>query len=354
VKKKVAIVEIGGSHDECILTQVIALKRADCYTVFCGTSKMYHANGEFQNYFDEFHEMVLPKTMIGDFLCMRNLNRWLKNQMVTKVILNTAQGGHMRNLCFTSYKDMEFYGILHTIKLLKGSFTQHLISKKVKNYFLLNDQLLRNAGEVKGLNLHSFYPLDYPSFEATIEKPVDQLLIAIIGGVENRRKDLSGFVKFAKASPTYIRFVFLGKSDPAHQDVIDFKERLNELNLAPKVMLFDDFVNQSEFDAYLKATDGILPLVHPNTPSAEEYFLRQISGAINVSFSYKIPMMIHENYKYWEDFNAGVIFYSNENINEKFIQYCEKLPELKQELQQNPKFSKQLQQQIFLDVILNY
>lgn len=349
---KVAIVEIGGSHDECILTQVIALKQTNCYVVFCGTSKMYHSNFEFEKFFDEFHEITLPQSMLGDFFCMRNLNKWFLKNKITKVILNTAQGGHMRNLCLTSNKSIKFYGILHTIKLLQGSFTQSLISKKVKDYFVLNDQLMVNAGKVKGLNLHSFYPLDYPIYDLEIAKPEDEIWITVIGGVENRRKDLSGFVNFAKETTANIRFIFLGKSDVNHPDVIDFKSHLDEKNLNSKVKLFDDFVTQAEFDAYLKVTDGILPLVHPGTPSAEEYFSRQISGAINVAFSYKIPMMIHEHYNQWEDFNQGIVFYSLENLNSRFVDFCGKLISLKQDLQQNQKFSKELQQKKFSNVVL--
>lgn len=349
---KVAIVEIGGSHDECILTQVIALKQVNCYTIFCGTRKMYDSNTEFKEHFDEFYEVALPKTMLGDFFCMRNLNKWFLKNKVSKVVLNTAQGGHMRNLCLTSNKNIKFYGILHTIKLLQGSFTQSLISKKVKDYFVLNDQLILNAVKVKGINLHPFYPLDYPTYDSEISKPKDEIWITIVGGVENRRKDLSGFVNFAKETADNVRFIFLGKSDINHSDVIDFKFRLDENNLNAKVTLFNDFVTQAAFDAYLKVTDGILPLIHPRTPSADEYFSRQISGAINVAFSYKIPMMIHEHYNHWEDFNQGIVFYSLENLNARFVDFCGKLTSLKQDLQQNQKFSKELQWKKFTNVVL--
>src|SRR5690606_31802813 len=112
-------------------------------------------------YSDEFHEVVLPQSMFGDFFAMVHLNKWLVKNKIDCVVANTAQGGHIRNLCLTASSHVKFFGIIHTIKLLKGSFTQVLISKKIKNYFVLNDTLKKYAGGQEGLTIHSFYPLSY-------------------------------------------------------------------------------------------------------------------------------------------------------------------------------------------------
>lgn len=351
-QQRIAIVEIGGSHDECILSQVIALKNSGCWVVFCSTKEMYERNVHFSKWFDEFHEIILPKKMMGDFFAMRNLNKWFSKNGISKVILNTAQGGHMRNLCLTSHRNVQFFGILHTTKLLEGSFTQNLISKKVKHYFVLNETLKQKIVPPKGMTIHSFYPLNYPSFSKVIEKPTDEFWVTIIGGVEFRRKDLKGFISFAKSTPDTVKFIFLGKSDASHNDVQQFHRLLEEHNLLSKVTLFDTFIDQETFDAYLKKTDGILPLVHPDTPSADEYFNRQISGAINVAFSYGIPMMIHEAYKNWTDFQSGVQFYNLSNQLEQFVDLMQRKKEFEEALQLNPTFSKDFQQEKFAGVIL--
>lgn len=352
-QQRIAIVEIGGSHDECILSQVIALKNSGCWVVFCSTKEMYERNEHFSKWFDEFHEIILPKKMIGDFFVMQKLNKWFAQNAISKVILNTAQGGHMRNLCLTSHRKTQFFGILHTTKLLEGSFTQNLISKKIKHYFVLNDTLKQKIKPPKGITIHSFYPLDYPSFGKEIEKPTDEFWVTIIGGVEFRRKDLKGFISFAKNTPANVKFIFLGKSDTSHSDVQQFNQLLEENNLLSKVTLFDTFIDQKTFDAYLKKTDCIVPLVHPDTPSADEYFNRQISGAINVAFSYSIPMMIHEAYSNWEDFQSGVQFYNLSNQSEQFVELMQRKKEFADALILNPTFSKVLQQEKFANVILN-
>src|SRR5690606_9472591 len=98
MKKRVAILEIGGSHDECILSQLIGLKHAGAAIYFCSTKAMIDRNPHFHIYVDHFHEIKLPHKAIGDFLEMKNLNKWFVKNQIEAVVCNTAQGGHIRNL----------------------------------------------------------------------------------------------------------------------------------------------------------------------------------------------------------------------------------------------------------------
>lgn len=353
MQKRVAIVEIGGSHDECILSQVMGLKAEGAWVVFCGSKAIYEKNSLFAQYFDAFHEVVLPRTMLGDVRAMRNLNKWFVQENIAVVVCNTAQGGHIRNLSLSANRKIQFVGIIHTIKMLQGSFTQKLISTKIKRYFVLNDTLLQKVGKVPGLSIESFYPLNYPRFENQVQKPAGEFWIAVIGGVENRRKDLLGFVEMAKQTGDNVQFYFLGKSDAQKQEVIAFKTVLEENNLSKRVHLFDSFLSEQELDSYLSAVDGIFPLVHPNTPSADEYFSRQISGGINIAFSYKIPMMIHENYADWEDFQQGVVFYNLTNFTEQFLVFQHRHADLAEQLKLCHKFNSETQNQMFAKYVLN-
>lgn len=352
MQKRVAILEIGGSHDECILSQLIGLKAANCWIVFCGTREMLKKNSRFETYIDAFHEVILPHSTFGDFFAMVRLNKWFLANAIDVVIANTAQGGHIRNLCLTAPSKVKFLGIIHTIKMLDGSFTQSLISRKIKQYFVLSDTLKKYVGEKPGIHIHSFYPLSYPHFSQQIEKLPGEFRVAIIGGVENRRKDLDGFLTMAQATPEHVQFYFLGKSNLESDEVKLFEQRLSDLQLTSRVHLFNTFVSEELFDAHLQETDAIFPLVHPETPSADEYFSRQISGAINVAFSYKIPMMIHENYQDWEDFQSGVVFYNLANFQVQFSSFLSHHRGLKEQLVSNPKFSSEIQNQQFARVVL--
>lgn len=353
MNSRVAIVEIGGSHDECILSQLIGLKEAGAWIALCATRNLYERNPKFATLVDEFHEVVFPKTAIGDFQVMRKLNKWFAQEKISRVVCNTAQGGHIRNLTLTAAKNVRFFGLIHTIKMLDGRFTQRLISGKIKDYFILNQTLVDYADKPTGIRLHVFYPLSYPSFNLTIEKDQNECWISVIGGIENRRKDLDGLVQMLRLMPLNVKLILLGKSDEQSEDFKNFFAQLKANNLENRVAYFNHFLEQEMFDAYLKNTDAIFPLVHPGTPSADEYFTRQISGAINVAFSYKIPMMIHADYSDWQDFQTGVVFYEFENFQKQFEVFVNNLADLKISMFNNPTFDARAQNQNFAEIVLS-
>jgi hypothetical protein len=149
------------------------------------------------------------------------------------------------------------------------------------------------------------------------------------------------------------RFIFLGKSDFSHPDVIAFNNYLKDAEIEDNVQLFDAFVSAEKFDAYLKETDFIWPMVHPNTPSAAEYFKNQISGAMNVSFGYKIPMFIHQEYaQKWKDFEFAVP-YSLDNFTLQVLKANDEQLLLQEKLKSAEKFNPLFQEKKYLDFIFN-
>jgi len=98
------------------------------------------------------------------------LNAFFKKSGISKVILNTAQGAHIRNLCLTSSGAVEFIGIIHTLKKFQGSYTQKVINRKIKKYFVLNDYFLEKIDPPKEIRVSSFYPLRFPYFDTKLHK----------------------------------------------------------------------------------------------------------------------------------------------------------------------------------------
>jgi hypothetical protein len=353
--EKVALVEFGGSHDECLMAQFIALKEKGCHITFVSTQEMFNRNAFLHCYIDEFKTIQFSGKAFKDFSVIRKLNSYFKTNGLTKVILNTAQGAHVRNLCLTAPKKIEFIGIVHTLKKFQGSFTQKLINLKIRKYLVLNDFFLSKITIQRDIHVASFYPLRFPKFEKEIEKKHEEKWITIIGGVENRRKDLIGSIPLMQELVLKgFHFIFLGKSDVNHPDVLYFNQFLKDAGIENQVKLFDSFVSAEEFDAYLKATDLIWPMVHPNTPSADEYFKNQISGAMNVSFAYKIPMLIHQDYfNQWEDFSHA-ISYNMENFAQKVIEGYEKKDRIVQALKETEKLDPSFQENKYLEFIFEH
>lgn len=349
--ERVAIVEFGGSHDECILSQLIALKQRGCHITFVCTKSLHLRTPYFNEYLNEVLYVDLLGAALGDFKEMIRLNRFFSTNGISKVILNTAQGGHVRNLCLTASPNVEFIGIIHTLKKFQNSFTQRLIDFRVKKYLVLNDYFLDKIKDKKGRFVESFYPLRFPTFSKIIAKPHDEIWITIIGGVETRRKDLMGSMELMKNSPNNIRFIFLGKSDINSIDRKSFEIEIEGSDLAERIVLFNEFVKAEDFNAYLNATDIIWPMVHPNTPSSVEYFRNQISGAINVAFAYKIPLLIHRDYaNTWGDLKNS-IGYDLNNFQSDLLSGISDLERLRSSLPTNQKFDPEFQEKKYIDLI---
>lgn len=313
--QKIALVEIGGSHDECLLTQMIALHEHSCEILLICNPELLERNPHFSKWISAELVVNIRGSKSEQRKEISRVWRWMQEQGVQKAVLNTAQGGMMRALCWKAlFSKIEFVGILHTTRKLEGSFTQKLIHWKIKKYLFLSEFLLSKVKAPKGIELDYFYPIDFP---VRVEpKTHEGTRIAIIGGVERRRKDLDGFCSMLEMVGENVHFTFLGYSNPEHLDVLWLKEELRKRDKTGQVTIFEQFVDHQIFAEELSKSDWILPLVHPDTPSADQYFKNQISGAMTVAFGFQIPMLIHESFAQIEEMKEAANYYSMDSFAE--------------------------------------
>ena len=351
-QKPVALIEIGGSHDECLLSQLCAIHAAGRKTLLITTPEVIDRNPAFQDCVDEFFPVDMSRDKSSKKKGVGKIWDKLKSEGVEKVVLNTAQGNLVRLLCWKAlFHKVEFVGVIHTTRMFTESFTQKLIHKKVKKYLLLSEYLLSTVIPPRGIQLDYFYPIRFHQGEKTVQS--DKKLITIIGGVENRRKDLAGFTELIKSlKRDDVQFVFLGKSDPSNEDVKNFQKEIEKSGLSGMVRTFDHFVDQDTFDAHLKATTLILPIVHPDTPSADQYFKNQISGAMSVAFGYKIPMLIHKAYAHIEEMQAASFYYEQSQFSTVLDEALVNSETKRADLQNNPKYHTETQEKRFVDFVL--
>ena len=228
VPETIALLEIGGSHDECLYSQLFALKSVNKKVLLICTAELKERNPHFDAFVDDYFIVAFTKSKLKNLGVIKQIFRHMKTQKVSKSVLNTAQGGNIRNLCLLAlFSKIEFIGIIHTTRKFQGSFTQKIINRKIKKYFLLSHFLLSKVTAPKGIELDYFYPIRFWN-QSTERKQHDKLNITIIGGVENRRKDLDGFLTMIRSVNQNVHFTFLGKSDPGNADVINFKTRIEE------------------------------------------------------------------------------------------------------------------------------
>ncbi|MFN5910344.1 MAG: hypothetical protein ACK45H_03325 [Bacteroidota bacterium] len=354
MNKRIALVELHDSHDECLLSQLYALKNAGCHVTLICTERVNARNPFFLPYVDVLETIELTGDAWGDFNKMRRLIHYFRREKIEKVVFNTAQGGNVRNLCLLAPKEIEFIGIIHTLNKFRGSFTQRIIDRKIRKYFVLNGHFLTQIPPRKGRSVTSFYPLRFPAFQVELEKPHGELWIGVIGGVENRRKDLLGSVELIAQLPDHVKVFFLGKSDPKHENSADFLSALAKKGMNSRVKIFDHFVAAEEFDAHLRKMDLIWTMIHPETTCAQEYFSNQIPGGLNIALAYGIPMLNHAYYvKEWEDLKYS-IGYTLDTFKEDFENGTKGIDILRSEMKSVPRFTAVFQEKSYLDLLFQH
>lgn len=351
---KIALIEFGESHDECLLSQAKALYGNDLKVYLYCSASLWERNPAIQKYIIEHIEIKNDSSWRSQINLALFLRKTLLKNKINKLVFNTAQGALVRNLCLISPKKIEIIGILHTIKKLKNSFTQKIISLKIKKYLVLNQSLLNNLKTSSKINIGVFYPLEYSLGKQTLLKEKNKTWIVIPGEVQQRRKDLLGSVEMMKEAcqkNKNLLFIFLGRNDPNWQETKKFIALLNKENIYNNCMFFNEFIDNDLFMSFVQKADFLWPMVHPNTESANEYFVNQISGTINLSFSLKIPLLIHQDYSSWEDFNSSGILYTKSNFSSKLNSGVEQRDFIINKMKNCSNFSKDKQLSKYLNFI---
>ncbi len=346
--EKVALVEFGGSHDECLMSQMLALKSVRTTLVWVTTESMYQRCSYLHHLIDQVYFVHLKQKAWTDFKTMKALVGFIKKEGISKIIFNTAQGGNVRNLAFLLPKSIEAFGIIHTLRKFNGSFTQRLINRKIKKYLVLSDDLLKRTEIPTGLTISSFYPVDFPHFDLKLEKAANEIWICLTGGVETRRKDLSSMLGIIEHTPDFVKFIFLGKSDMNDPGTRHFLGQIEQNKWTNRITWFDSFVSQELFDAYLKQADFLLPLIHPDTPSSEQYINNQISGAFLLSFSYQIPLLIHHSFETETDLKLSSCFYDLDTFPESLEKAIDQHPKIQNKIKTTEKWQPEFQYRKYL------
>ncbi|WP_257666457.1 hypothetical protein [Parapedobacter tibetensis] len=315
--KRIALVEVGGSHDECLYSQCLFLHgHADTILVI---------TADLEPRVTACKELVLSVKIFGfqssqsfQWKNVWKLYRYLLEQKFDRVVFNTAQGGIKKLFILPFPRSMRLIGTIHnTHKFYKG-IGQRIISSKIKKYLVLNDYLLPSVASLKGLQFSSYYPAFFPKLATPnqITKPAGETWICIPGQVSLQRRDYLGLIKAVKQAELESRwkFILLGNAKGNDGDMI--KQQANELGLQSSFILFDAFVPYELLHAYMQLADAVMPLIHPSTPGFVLYQHHKITGAFNMAFAFKKPLLMEASFRGIEDFKENAIFYDVQTLSE--------------------------------------
>ncbi|MDP1675346.1 MAG: hypothetical protein Q8L88_00660 [Bacteroidota bacterium] len=316
--KSIALIEFSSSHSECLYTQLLFLKNAG-YTVHLIIPEDLRAEVDGFNNVDSIKYIDPGHGFRGRWSCVFDVRNYLVSNGIRKVLFNTAEGNHVRDFCISAPFQIEFGGTIHHVNKLYKSFTQKLISLRVRKYFVLNDYLLERVSHHQRLSVGSYYPIFFPQNNNHYEqKPEGEIWIGIPGIVEFRRRDYKGLLEqLARCKPdAKLKFIVLGKCALSNGDGAEVRTIVRDLNLESQFQFFSDFIPRDTYLSYVRQCDFLLPLIHPSTSLYDIYGRWQISGAYNLGFGFAKPMLVHRALEHISDFRSTCYFYEIDEMVE--------------------------------------
>jgi glycosyltransferase involved in cell wall biosynthesis len=275
------------------------------------------------------------------------------------VFFHTAQGNIVRELGFLLPRRYKFIGVHHNAdKLIRGrSFSQNLISRRMKHYFVLADYVKENLLPLipRNIFLEDVYTVYYDKPEGFREIPkTRKLRVAIPGAVEQSRRDFFGLLEALKKYPLSpeVEFVVLGNGRRGEGPAL--REQLKAAGLESHFTFFDAYVSAADMASYMASSDVLLPLMHPGMKYFTLFSQYKISGTYNWAYGYKKPMLMHQELHRLKTFHDVSIGYDMETLVETLNTLAQDptpLAKITQNIQQDPRFDFAHQKRKYSDFV---
>ena len=305
----VAIVEFNNFHDECIYSQVVYLKSSAEVKVFLVCNYRMKNRIQYLNMFEDILTVRSNQWGVGH---LKILN-FLKRNRIEKVIFNSSLYKPVSNLLrICSSKKRDYFGLVHNKKLLIENKNSQLV-KRMKGYFFLNDYLLDDIDNYLFVKKKctSYYPIFFQKHKAIpLVKQTDEIWVTIPGRMQKSRRDYDTLLNCFKSGKLNknVKLLFLGQSVFVKDHGQDIRKEFEKYDTNQSCIFWDKFIDKDVFQSYMEKSDFILPLIHSNHVSIEEY-KNKISGSFNLAFGYNIPLIMDHFFRQFEDFERTSLFY---------------------------------------------
>lgn len=342
---KIALIEVGDFHDECLYSQLQFLQTEDIEVTLFVNEKI---KSRIEGFSSPCNIVYLDlSSKVKKYRCWFNMWRSIVFGSFSKVIFNSAESNIYKFIQFSFPKHIELIGTLHNGQNLKLKPKQKIISKKLNKYFVLNDFVAKAISREKltTKELASFYPIFFPKFETSLQKPENEIWMTVPGVISFDKRDYSIF-KDLKLNDN-IKIIFLGRAN--NTDALTFKEEAKTYPSFKNFVFFEAFIPNDLFHDYIKHSDYILPLIHPNNEFFNYFLKYKISGSYNLAFAYKKTMLIEQSFSEIEDFKETAFFYDANHFERIF----DVIIPSEKKTYKNPKWSFEFQKKNYLDYIFS-
>ncbi len=321
IKKKAALIELGGSHAECLYAQISFLHHAQYEVhVICNRHLwplLERMEGIAGHQLHDIGHATKNRAQV-----VRAIKKYLRQHGIQRAVINTTEATGIRGLALgLLFRKISLTGLVHNARKLNSGFTlRKLIGLKIKKFFVLNDAQLPHIHPPQGVTVRSFYPVFFPqpgplpAGEQAVTKAPGECWVCIPGSIELGRRDYPALLQQLEKEglPANLKLIFLGGYNPVEPSLqhSNLPAQLATLPQRDQLVTFaPGLVPQQVFDAWLRQADAILPLLHPGVDKFAEYHTTRISGAYNLSFGYRIPLLMEDSFNSWEDLRRHAVFY---------------------------------------------
>lgn len=319
---KTALIEIGGSHGECLYSQILMMRQGGREPLVILSEELRPMAQRWGENLELHYLSWDRKSRIQTWKTLWKIRKIILDRGVRELVLNTAQSNLARNFCLLPFPGrIGFAGTLHDMGKLRPLGSQWQISQRVRHYFVLNDYLLDHPAlqRFPRLQFSSYYPLYFPPVAKAWEKPPGEIWIAIPGKLEFGRRDYGLLLQAISRLPlpeiSRLRFLILGQSAHAYGDRNRFLEELKRLGGQSLFQTWEGFLPDDLLHAGIQAADWVMPLNPGRGPQGPSpYLYRQVSGAFNLAFGFRKPMILHQDYASLEDFRHQNLFYQESSL----------------------------------------
>lgn len=312
MNNNVLILEIGGSHIECVHTMTHFMHLKNCHVHVACNEKLIDSLIEKDKLSGilPLPDNIQSSNQINLFLRLRS---YIKAKKIETVIINTVELTLVRNMLFFLPR-LNYTGIIHNAIKLEKSFTiTKLVSKKVKKMLVLGNFLLDKIDPAHVFKTMAFFPVYFPEPQQNnLVKPLGEYWIVIPGLATANRRNYEKLIKeFANsdAIPASFKFIFLGKYD---LDEIVSNEIKQAKWWRQHIITFNHFIDYNTFHSWMKLSDIVLPLIKSGDDD-DFYGDSRISGSFNLGLGYQKPFLLPQSYKKNTDLQPYSIYYHGMN-----------------------------------------
>lgn len=279
------------------------------------------------------------------------------------VFINTAQGNFVRAFILMLPIGTKIRGVHHNAVKLLGSFSQSIISWRLKHYIVLADYIEINLKPLlkNGVTATTFYasylempPQDYKLPTEVLQRIENKTIVAIPGVVELNRRDYHALIAALKKVPPPENLMFLILGNSARGDGPWLRQQIQSLNLEKNFMFFEGFVPTNVVYACLQRSDALIPLMHPGMDYFDDFSKYKISGTYNLAYGFNIPMLMHNALHKTPYFNTISIGYETDQLGELLASLPTKksiLDTLRKNIENDPRLNKENQKKTLLNYL---